>query len=57
MYLLLGYAHFPEILQTFSDRPILWSLCSVVFLASILKLPIQTSLLFVGKTFHDIKQN
>ena len=57
MYLLLGYAHFPEILQNFSERPILWSLCSIVFYAFILKLSIQTSLLFVGKTFHDIKQN
>ena len=37
-------ARFPEILQNFSERHILWSLCSVVFHALTLKLPIQTSL-------------
>ena len=31
-------------LQNFSERQILWSLCSVVFHALTLKLPIQTSL-------------
>ena len=36
-------ARFPEILQNFSELQILWSLCSVVFLALTLKLPIQTS--------------
>ena len=40
----LGCARFPEILQNFSERQILWSVCSVVFLAFALKLPIQTSL-------------
>ena len=40
----LRCARFPEILQNFSERQILWSLCSVVFLAFALKLPIQTSL-------------
>ena len=39
-----GCAHFHEILQNFSERQILWSLCSVVFHALTLKLPIQTSL-------------
>ena len=37
-------ARFPEILQNFSECQILWSLCSVVFHALTLKLPIQTSL-------------
>ena len=32
------------VLQNFSERQILWSLCSVVFHALTLKLPIQTSL-------------
>ena len=36
-------ARFPEILQNFSERQILWSLCSVDFHALTLKLPIQTS--------------
>ena len=31
-------------LQNFSERQILWSLCSVVFRALTLKLPIQTIL-------------
>ena len=39
-----GCARFPEISQNVSDRQILWSLCSVVFHALALKLPIQTSL-------------
>ena len=42
--LLQGCARFPEFLQNFSERQILWSLCSVVFHALTLKLPIQTSL-------------
>ena len=40
----LGCARFPEILQNFSERQILWRMCSVVFHALTLKLPIQTSL-------------
>ena len=40
----LGCACFPEFLHNFSERHILWSLCSVVFHALTLKLPIQTSL-------------
>ena len=44
-----GCAPFPEILQNFSERQILWSLCSVVFLALTLKLPIQTLLTMVPK--------
>ena len=39
-----GCTRFPEILQNFSERHILWSLCSVVFHTLTLKLPIQTSL-------------
>ena len=35
---------FPEFLENFSERLILWNLCSVVFHALTLKLPIQTSL-------------
>ena len=38
-----GRARSVEILQNFSERRILWSLCSVVFHA-FMKLPIQTSL-------------
>ena len=38
-----GCARFPEFLQNFSERQILWRMCSVVFLALTLKLPIQTS--------------
>ena len=37
-------ARFPEILQNFSERQILWRMCSVVFHALTLKLPVQTSL-------------
>ena len=37
-------AHFPEIVQNFSEPQNLWSLCSVDFLALILNLSIQTSL-------------
>ena len=36
-------ARFAEILQKFSERQILWIMCSVVFHALTLKLPIQTS--------------
>ena len=39
-----GCARFPEILQDFSERQILWSLCSVDFHALTLNLPIHTSL-------------
>ena len=41
---ILGCARFPEILKNFSERQILWSLCSVVFPVLTLKFPIQTSL-------------
>ena len=37
-----GCARFPEILQTFSERRILWSLCSADFHTLTLQLPIQT---------------
>ena len=40
----LGCACFPECLQNFSEHQILWSLCSVVFYALTLRLPILTSL-------------
>ena len=40
----LGCARFPEILQNFSERQILWNLCSVVFHALTLRFPVQTSL-------------
>ena len=40
----LGCARFPDFLQNFTERQILWSLCLVVFLAFALKLPVQTSL-------------
>ena len=39
-----GCACFPEFLQNFSERQILWSLYLVVFHALTLKLPIQSSL-------------
>ena len=39
-----GCAHSPGILQNVSEHQILWSLCSVVFHALTLRLPIQTSL-------------
>ena len=42
--LALGCARFAEFLQNFSERQILWSLCSVVFLAFTLRLPKQLSL-------------
>ena len=37
-----GCVQFPEFLQNFSERQILWSLCLVVFHAFTLRLPIQT---------------
>ena len=40
----LRCARFPEFLQNFSERQILWRMCLVDFHASTLKLPIQTSL-------------
>ena len=40
----LERAYFPEFLENFGERQILWSLCSVVFHASTLRLPIQTPL-------------
>ena len=39
-----GCARFPDYLQNFSERQILWRMCSVVFHALTLKLPIQTLL-------------
>ena len=39
-----GGARFAAFLQNFSERQILWSLCSVVFHALTLESPIQTSL-------------
>ena len=39
-----GCARFPEILQNFSARQMLWSLCLVVLRALTLRLPIQTAL-------------
>ena len=44
LYVMQGCACFPEFLQHFSERQILWSLCLVGFHALTLKLPIQTSL-------------
>ena len=38
--------------SNFSERQILWSLCSVVFVAFTLRLPIQTSLPVVFYTFR-----
>ena len=49
-YGLPGCACFPDFLQNFSDRQILWSLCLIVFLVFTLRLPIQTSL-SVASTF------
>ena len=40
----MGCARFAQNLQNFSERQILWSLCSVVFHALTLKSLIQTSL-------------
>ena len=37
-----GCARFPEFTQNFSERQILWSLCSVDFHTLTLQLPIQT---------------
>ena len=36
----LGSARFPEMLQNFSECHVLWRMCSVVFHALTLKLPI-----------------
>ena len=38
----LGCARFPELMQNFSKRQILWSLCLVDFHTLTLRLPIQT---------------
>ena len=43
-FLFQGCALFPGFVQNFSDRQILWSLCSVVFYVLTLKLPIQTTI-------------
>ena len=58
----LGCARFPEFVQNFSERQILWSLCSIVFLAFTLKLSIQTSLsvapeLSISLSSHEKCQN
>ena len=37
-YIFPGCARFPEILQNFSERQILWKMCSVVFQDLVLKL-------------------
>ena len=37
----LGCAHFPDFMQNFSERQVLWSLCSVDFHTLTLQLPIQ----------------
>ena len=42
LFLLLGCARFPEFTQNFSERQILWSLCSVDFHTLTLQLPIET---------------
>ena len=39
----LRCARFADLLQNFSERLMLWRLCSIVFLAFTLKLPIQTT--------------
>ena len=53
----LGCACVPEILQNFSERPILWSLCSVVFHALTLKLPIQSPLSVAPKLPVSLSSN
>ena len=42
LWIALGCARFPEFTQNFSERQILWSLCSVDFHTLTLQLPIQT---------------
>ena len=49
-----GCARFAEILQNFSERQILWSLCSVVFDALTLKLLIQSSLSVAPKSLVSL---
>ena len=44
-----GCTRFHEFLENFSESQILWSLCSVVFHALTLKLPVQTLLSVVPK--------
>ena len=44
-----GCARFPEILQNFSERQILWNLCSVGFHAFTMRFPIQTLLSMAPK--------
>ena len=41
-HLFLGWARFPKLVQNFSERQILWSLCSVDFHTLTLQLPFQT---------------
>ena len=38
----MGCARFPQFVQNFSERQILWTLCSVDFHTFTLQLPIQT---------------
>ena len=38
-----GCARFPKILQNFSERQILWSLCSVVFHAFVIEIAYSNS--------------
>ena len=52
-----GCARFPEFVQNFSERQILWSLCSGVFHALTLKLPIQTSLSVAPKLQVSLSSN
>ena len=61
-FLFQGCALFPGFVQNFSDRQILWSLCSVVFYVLTLKLPIQTTIsvspeLSVSLSSHEKCQN
>ena len=50
-----GCACFPEFLQNFSERQILWHLYLVVFLALTLKLPIQTSISLTPKILVSLR--
>ena len=52
----LGCARFAEILQNFTERQILWSLCSVDFLTFTLRLPIQTSLSLASKLWRKMSK-
>ena len=52
-----GCARFPEFAQNLSERRFLYSLCSVVFYALTLKLPIQTSLSVAPKLPVSLSSN